>query len=134
MTHSMRIALAGICLAGSVAAAGAPATRRISYTPDQAWQGRLAYYDHCAECHGGDLAGNFAPALAGTNSELQWLTGKYVYGYITVSMPHGDPGALSPTEYIDIMAFLYQQHHRPAGREPLTKQALNADVAPLGGQ
>jgi polar amino acid transport system substrate-binding protein len=121
----------------SLAALGILATSvcapRVSYTADQAQQGRLVYYEHCAECHGGDLGGMYGPALAGPNGELQWETAKNIYAYMTAAMPHGDPGALPTNNYVDLMAFLYQQHGRPAGMQPLDAKAIDADTAELGG-
>ncbi len=113
---------------GSMTVAATP----VSYTKDQAWQGRVTYYEHCAECHGGGLEGKFGPALAGGDDRTQYESGSAVYAYYSVSMPHGNPGALSTAEYVDIMAFLYQQHGRPAGTRPLTVQTIAADAQPLG--
>ncbi|HTV72628.1 MAG TPA: c-type cytochrome [Candidatus Acidoferrales bacterium] len=115
------------------AVAGGICAPQISYTAAQAWHGRLLYYEHCAECHGGDLGGMYGPALAGPNGELQWETGQYVYSYITAAMPHGDPGALPAMDYVDLMAFLYQQHGKPAGTKPLDAKAIEADAAKMGG-
>ncbi len=131
---SLLIAACALCGSLRAPLAAAPVASQPSYTADQAWRGRLAYYESCAECHGGDLAGNIGPALAGSNSELQWLTGKYVYGYMTAMMPHGEPGTLPSQDYVDIMAFLYQQHRRPAGSQALTTQAIERDASPLGGE
>ena len=133
MSRSVRPAFfsaALIVLFGSAVVAAR--TPPVSYTADQAARGRLAYYEHCAECHGGNLEGQIGPALAGPDSRTQWESGQYVFEYTVAMMPHGDPGALSATKYIDVMAFLLQQHGVRAGKTPLTKAALEAETAPLG--
>jgi mono/diheme cytochrome c family protein len=120
-----------------VPAAGAPALSArgpepVSYTPDQAWRGRLAYYQNCAECHGGNLGGVTGPALAGRDGNLQWQTGASIWSEISVEMPDGNGGGLPRQTYVDIMAFLYQQHHKPPGNKPLDVRAIEADDSPLG--
>lgn len=126
------IVLAGIGVLGTCLAAMAASAPPISYTMDQAAQGRFAYYQHCAECHAGNLGGIIGPALAGPDGNLQWESGQYVYGYMTAQMPHGNPGGLSTAQYVSIMAFLYEQHHHAAGTKPLTAKAVKADTAPMG--
>ena len=127
-------ASAAFLLAWLVIDAGAalPADRVVSYTSDQAWSGRLTYDQHCAECHGGGLEGQFGPALAGPDGRTQWESGQYVFAYMSTHMPHGDPGSLSTREYVDIMAFIYQQHRRPASRRPLTRAQADGDKTLLG--
>jgi mono/diheme cytochrome c family protein len=124
--------LAAVGAAVSASAAAPNAKARISYTADQAWRGRLAFYQNCAECHGANLGGVTGPALAGPDGNLQWQTGKDIYGEISVAMPVGNGGGLPADEYVDIMAFLYQQHHKPAGKKPLDVRAIEADAAPMG--
>jgi mono/diheme cytochrome c family protein len=110
----------------------APVVRATSYTSDQAWQGRLAYYRSCAECHGGKLEGVFGPALAGGNDNLQYQSVSGVYDYMAAHMPHGNPESLPEGEYVAIMAFLMQSHGLAPGPRPLTKAAIEADVSLLG--
>jgi mono/diheme cytochrome c family protein len=119
-----------VFLCSALVAAGAPP---LSYTADQAWHGRLVYFEHCAECHGGGLQGQIGPALAGPDARTQWETGQYIFEYTTAMMPHGDAGGLSSADYINVMAFLLQQHRFRAGSAPLTKADLEADTTvPLG--
>lgn len=132
MTRAARAACAAFALAACVAVAAAASPPPASYTADQAWQGRLTYYAHCAECHGGGLGGNIGPALAGGDDRTQYETGADVYAYVATHMPHGNPGGLSATEYVNVMAFLYQQHHRAPGKRPLTAATLAADATKLG--
>ena len=125
-------ALLLLLLAASAPALSARAPAAVSYTAEQAWRGRLDYYANCAECHGGNLGGVTGPALAGPDGNLQWQTGADVWSYLTVQMPDGNGGGLAQEQYLEIMAFLYQQHHKPAGDRPLTVRAAAADAAPMG--
>jgi mono/diheme cytochrome c family protein len=104
----------------------------VSYTMQQAWQGRLDYYESCAECHGGKLDGQFGPALAGGDDNLQFQSVKAVYAYMSAHMPHGNPEGLPQAQYVAIMAFLMQSHGIAAGPRPLTKPAIDTDTALMG--
>ena len=122
-------ALALIAASGLTAA---PAATSASYTAQQAYRGRLQYYESCAECHGGKLEGVFGPALAGGDDNLQYQAVKDVYTYMATHMPHGNPMSLTGDQYAAIMAFLMQQHGLPGGTQALTKQAVTADKTLMG--
>jgi mono/diheme cytochrome c family protein len=128
----IRAHLAALVAAGLLTIGIATAAPHRSYTAQQAEAGRLDYIESCAECHGGELEGNFAPALAGENSRIQWESPQYVYGYFSVAMPHGHPGQLSREQYVDIMAFILQRHNIVAGSQPLTAAAIETDTAAIG--
>ncbi len=116
---------------GAVRAA-APAPASASYTVQQAESGRLAYYESCAECHGGKLEGVFGPALAGGDDNLQWQAVKDVYAYMAAHMPHGDPESLPSRTYLSIMAFLMQSHGIAAGPKPLSIGTVGKDTRLMG--
>jgi mono/diheme cytochrome c family protein len=122
------LAASGLLSFSAVASAATP----LPYTADQADAGRIDYIQNCAECHGGELEGQFGPGLAGPNARDQWESPQYVYGYFSVAMPHGHPGQLTQRQYVDIMAYLLQRHNKPAGTRPLTVRAINSATAPLG--
>ncbi len=128
----IRAHLAALLAAALLTIGAATASPHRSYTAQQAEAGRLDYIESCAECHGGELEGQFGPALAGENSRIQWESPQYVYGYYSVAMPHGHPGQLSREQYVDIMAFLFQRHNIVAGPQPLTAAAIDADTAAIG--
>ena len=65
MTIIRASSVCALLLVASAAAAATAGNVSPSYTAAQAWRGRLAYYEHCAECHGGNLGGVTGPALAG---------------------------------------------------------------------
>jgi mono/diheme cytochrome c family protein len=123
--------MASIVALAAIASAAAPAPNA-SFTAEQAYQGRLDYYESCAECHGGKLEGHFGPALAGGNDNLQFQRVKDVYGYMAAHMPHGNPEGLPEAQYVAIMAFLMQSHGIAAGPRRLTKAAIDTDSALLG--
>lgn len=114
-----------------LAAANAPSPVP-SYTGDQATKGQILFYEDCAECHGATLGGNYGPALAGPDGNVQWETVTYVWGYMTAHMPAGNANGLKPQEYVEIMAFLLKAHGHPAGTTPLTAAAANASKAYMG--
>jgi mono/diheme cytochrome c family protein len=116
-------------LAASLAVA---APRHASYTADQAARGRLEYIQNCGECHGGDLGGQFGPALAGPNGRAQYESGASVYAYTIAHMPNGNAGALPQAEYLDIMAFIYERNGIAAGARALTSQTVAHDTVALG--
>ncbi len=101
-----------------------PTPTPASYTVSQAYQGRFAFIENCAECHAGNLAGNFGPALAGPHSNIPWQTPQQVYSYMTEQMPVGNAGGLSQREYIDIEAFILESNGRRAGAKALTLDAF----------
>lgn len=94
----------------------------VSYTAAQAKAGKAVYSDHCASCHGANLQGVAAPAIAGKD----FLTTAHKNGYsvtilntiVTQNMPFNDPGALKPKQYADVMAYLLAANCFPAGSKP----------------
>jgi len=126
--------LIGAATAGSAVAAGSHLRARpalASFTTAQAYQGRFAYIQHCGECHGGDLGGQFGPALAGPHSNVQWQTPGAFYSYMTVQMPVGNAGGLSQTDYLNIAAFVLQSNGRHGSGKRLTVNAITNDTAAL---
>jgi mono/diheme cytochrome c family protein len=127
-------ALMGAATAGSAFAAGSHPRARpalASFTTSQAYQGRFAYIQHCGECHGGDLGGQFGPALAGPHSNVPWQTPGAFYSYMTQQMPVGNAGGLSQTDYLNIAAFVLQSNGRRASAKRLTVNAITNDTTAL---
>jgi putative membrane protein len=112
--------------------ASAAVTAVPSYSGTQARAGQTLFYENCAECHGAFLEGNYGPALAGNDGNIQWDTVKYVYTYMRQHMPVGNADGLSKEQYLDIMAFLLASHHHPSGPRPLTEASASASTAKLG--
>jgi polar amino acid transport system substrate-binding protein len=96
------------------------------YTSPQAKAGRSVYLKHCLKCHGRDLQGTLAPAVAGT-SFLQtaqrngWTL--YIMRYLVVNtMPLHEPGTLSPEQYANVLAYLLASSCYPAGDKPFPQR------------
>jgi mono/diheme cytochrome c family protein len=68
------------------------------FTAEQAAAGRAAYETTCAGCHGANLAGPPAPALAGTSFRVGWSS-RTTRDLLTAiqAMPPEQPGGLRPT-------------------------------------
>ncbi len=127
------VAAAGVCaLAVGLAAAQAPAGVTSSvwdgaFTTEQAARGRLAYAQHCASCHGGELKGGEGKPLAGDPFWTDWreTTVEYLLTRVSTEMPFSEDGrlagSLSPSTYADIVSFVLQQNDLPAGPRELSR-------------
>src|SRR6266487_4297842 len=85
------LSLAGIC--ARQVHAQAPA----AFTEAQANQGKTAYSQNCAGCHGQNLDdGEFAPPLKGASFSQQWggKTADTLFTYISTKMPPSNRGGL----------------------------------------
>jgi mono/diheme cytochrome c family protein len=127
------IGIAPLALAACVTTivVAAPSSPTAHFTADQASRGGLTYAIQCSLCHGADLSGNYAPALAGSASNIPWLPPGFVYGYASVYMPPGNAGGLKQQDYVNITAFLMQKNGRQPGSTPLTVQAIQNDQTPM---
>lgn len=95
------------------------------YSDEQAKRGALAYGQHCTECHLEDLAGDgFAPALKGPEFMNNWngLTVGDLYERIRISMPPGDPTAVTAKDKADIIAHMLKSNGFPAGKTEVAAQ------------
>lgn len=94
----------------------------VSFTAAQAKDGKAIYGQHCASCHGANLQGVAAPAIAGDD----FLKTAHKNGYsvsilntiVTQNMPFNDPGSLKPAQYADVMSYLLASNCFPAGKTP----------------
>lgn len=114
MRISRRIAsFSFVVTAGAVAAMLAPAAPAASpdaaAQPPQVEEGKAAYVEHCAACHGEDLIGfDHAPSLTG---DVFWASfnekpARQLYSRIISTMPLSDPGSLEPKTVLDITTFI----------------------------
>src|SRR5213593_4207501 len=74
------------------------------YTEAQAQRGETLYQEHCAACHGPDMAGGeMAPGLAGGEFSANWndLTLGQLFERMRTSMPQNNPGSLSRQQDAD---------------------------------
>jgi quinoprotein glucose dehydrogenase len=96
------------------------------YTEDQAKRGAEVYAEKCAMCHGDSLGGvESAPALTGPSFYATWEGENLnsLFERIRMSMPQDNPGSLSRTQNVDIVAHMLQVGGYPAGDTPLEGQA-----------
>jgi mono/diheme cytochrome c family protein len=142
-------AVAAACAAAShatsaAASAAAPAASSVPalYTKDQALAGEGVFMAKCAACHGANLHGTSAPAVAGTDflktaKDNGWTLEVIRYLVFTM-MPLNAGGTLSPTEYADVMAFLLAANCYPAGSKPFPEadqpSFSGIQLAPVPGQ
>jgi polar amino acid transport system substrate-binding protein len=105
------------------------------YTRAQAEAGQTLYMEHCVSCHGANLHGVAAPAVAGTDflqaaKDNDWTLEVIRYLVFTM-MPLNASGSLQPGQYADLMAFLLASSCYPAGSTPFPQddQPGFADVA-----
>ena len=123
-----------LALAGVVALTGGQAVSAQGgvYTAAQAERGEAAAMNACGSCHGADLTGgDFAPGIAGEDFLGRWEgeTLDVLVTKVTQTMPLDRPGALSPAEFSDIMAYMLQASGVAAGDTEFDVNAPgNADV------
>ena len=103
------------------------------YTQAQARQGRAVFEQHCASCHGKRLEGRVAPALKGAKfaSVQAGFTIQQSFEFLSVEMPAYAPGSLTPSQYVEITAFLLQQNGYPAGSVALTDRMASHSSVPF---
>jgi S-disulfanyl-L-cysteine oxidoreductase SoxD len=91
------------------------------FTTAQADRGKAVYASHCSRCHGTDLAGTRASALAGERFMDQWEahTLEHLFRRIRDAMPPGDERSVTDADKRDALAYVLQQNGFPAGSNEL---------------
>ena len=92
------------------------------YTEEQRKRGQGVYADACASCHAAALTGaDVVPALVGPDFLGKWTgaTAGELFERIRSTMPQDSPGSLSPQQYADVVALIFNRNKFPAGRTPL---------------
>ncbi len=104
--------------AAATPAAAAPAF----YTHQQALAGEGVFMAHCAACHGMNLHGVSAPAVAGSDflatAKSNGWTLEVIRTLVFTMMPLDAAGTLPPKQYAEVMAFLLAANCYPAGAKP----------------
>jgi mono/diheme cytochrome c family protein len=96
------------------------------YTDAQATQGKAQYSQSCATCHMDDLSGSGqAPPLAGDAFSQVWdgHSVDELYELTRTTMPQDNPSSLTPDQYVDIVAYLFQANKFPSGKDDLKSDA-----------
>jgi polar amino acid transport system substrate-binding protein len=109
------------------------------YSEAQAEQGKQVYAQNCSACHGDQLQGKSAPAIAGTaflkKAHLLGWSVADMRNIIVTQMPRDNPGSLSPDQYAAVIAFLLDKDCYPAGQSKFptkaTDEIKNAQLHPV---
>ena len=116
---------------GTVAAQAAKSQWDGIYTKAQATRGEALYSQHCASCHGPDMAGGeMAPGLVGGEFSSNWndLSIGDLFERMRIGMPQNAPGSLSREQNADILSYMLMKGEFPAGTTelPTELEALKA--------
>ena len=90
------------------------------YTPNQAQRGAGNFETFCSSCHRTGFRG------AGFMNRWREDNLASLYTFIRNNMPVGNPGVASPSEYIDIVAWILSTNDVPAGNLDLTPAVASA--------
>jgi mono/diheme cytochrome c family protein len=130
--------------AGAQSASGRAATIWDGvFTAEQALRGQAAYTGPCDRCHGYKLDGAPddpvmlpAPPVAGAKFLRKW-SGRSLatlFEYTRATMPSNNPGYLSESEIVDIVAFMLASSGAPAGDAELRADAQSLATIVIGPQ
>jgi mono/diheme cytochrome c family protein len=112
-----------------------------SYTTAQAQAGLAVFTANCQSCHGANLQGVAAPAVAGTEFLTSAKNNKWTLTdlrtLVVENMPLNNPGTLTPEQYANVMAFLLASNCYPAGNAPFPQKDVAAfatvNIGPVTG-
>jgi len=112
-----------------------------SYTTAQAHAGLAVFTANCQSCHGVNLQGTAAPAVAGTEFLTSAKTNKWTLtdlrNLVVENMPLNNPGTLTPEQYANVIAFLLASNCYPAGTAPFPQKDVAAfatvHIGPVDG-
>lgn len=102
------------------------------YSVEQAVRGAAIYEDVCVSCHSEDLRGdNNTPSLVGVSFMFLWEERSLgeLLTKMQTDMPPNDPNSLRRQSYRDVLAFILQANHFPAGQAELSDEAgVNSQI------
>lgn len=87
------------------------------YSKPQAAAGKKLYARHCIRCHDRSYFDQVLRTWQGESLGNLYLV-------MSSLMPEADPGSLADQEYLEITAYILSLSGFPAGRQPLTREAL----------
>jgi mono/diheme cytochrome c family protein len=123
------LALACIALLWArVAAAQNPDdAARGTYASDQAARGEKLFGQWCVECHA-------RTDMSNPNFQIKWngRTALELFDRISVAMPENYPGVMSPTEYLELVAYLLRLNGVPSGPAPLAGDSASLSRVRVG--
>lgn len=114
-------------------AAEAPASS--TFTEEQFDRGEVLYNAQCAACHGTELNSAAAPELIGATFRKSWSRlGANVgelFNLIGNSMPPSNPGSLSESQNVDVLAYILGRNNVLQGTEELRSDYNYLSAIPL---
>lgn len=127
---------AGLAFALAAFALQAQAQPSSGFTAREATQGGALYSQHCAQCHGAHLQGGAAPDLVGAGWHKsiadRFPTAGGLLDYVSRNMPVDNPGALTPEQYRDVVAFVLATNgYRAARRATPPAQLAQVKLTPV---
>ena len=98
---------------------GATSVQSGVYSEEQAERGEQLFGEACMVCHQPEefADGGYMDGWSGMNVND-------LVEFIRSTMPEDNPGRLKRQEYIDIVAFLFQQNGLPAGETEMIRKEL----------
>ena len=121
------------------------------YTADQAGRGKEQYRKRCVLCHLDNGQGHAAvpvipgesleregdaeaPAIAGEGFQRKWngRTAWDLFDTMAGTMPVGGARTLSPQEYADLLAYLFELNKYPAGSRELPSARGGLELITIG--
>lgn len=119
------LAIPALLLVGALLA-GAPQSNTTKtvldgvYTEAQSIRGDEAFVTHCSSCHEGDCPDG--PPLVGPRFIDSWREDNLdtLFTFMKTTMPGDDPGKLTESTYLDILANLLEANSFPPGDAELT--------------
>lgn len=95
---------------------------------EQVKSGAAVYAKGCQGCHGEKLQGGSGPALMGAQWLASYSGGGHTYAdlhtYVSRAMPMNAPASLSDSEYLDVVAFLFDHNGVALPKTGLTQASL----------
>ncbi|HEV8600201.1 MAG TPA: cytochrome c [Gemmatimonadales bacterium] len=113
------LALPGKPAAQSAPADSARSTKAGVYSREQAARGSDLYALNCVSCH--TAASHAGPAFV---AKWQGRALSELFSYVRTEMPKSDPGTLSDSEYIVLLAYLLKMNGMPPGSGELPGDSL----------
>ncbi|MBL6905985.1 MAG: c-type cytochrome, partial [Pseudomonadales bacterium] len=125
--------LASLSISSLAFAADAPASS--TFTALQFERGEALYEQQCATCHGAELDSAAAPELIGVTFRKSWSRlGANVgelFNRISTTMPPSDPGSLSESQSLDVLAYVLGRNNVLEGTEALKNDYNYLSAIPL---
>lgn len=117
--------VAGLALVFANGALGARSVEDAVYTKAQARSGKKLYQEHCVGCH---ERGYFRQVLRTRQGE----TLDPLFEVMVTQMPQNDPGSLSDSDYVDVIAYILSQARFADGTKKLKVVDLSEIHIPPG--